>query len=284
MYLRALTSELPESDAADSGREHPVPRAVLHAISLIRERYAEPITLVRLASEVCVNPVHFSQIFAKATGLTPGRFVTAVRLFEAKRLLLTTSLSITDIVCGVGYASVGTFTSRFSRAVGLSPSQYRDPAVRELLLAISPRLTRIPPPLTLREANRSGAAARSGTGSVTARVSLPQGASSARVLVGLFADPVPQCRPVAFDGLASVRTADHVTIRGVPPGRWSVLAVAEHAGGVCVGTRFAAPVTVAQHGHTIVTTELRAPRPTDVPIATTLAYLPSRLPREGVAA
>lgn len=281
MRLRAVTQDSPDAGGAVPAQDLPVHSSVLRAISVIRERYAEPITLARLAAEVYVSPFHFSRLFTKATGMTPGRFITAVRLFEAKRLLLTTSRSITDIVCDVGYASVGTFTSRFTRAVGLSPSQYRDPAVRSLLLAVSPGLTRLPPVPAL--AAMAAPCGGPGNGAVTARISLPPGVPSARVLIGLFGEPVPQCRPVAYGGLASARTGDHVTVHGVPPGRWSVLTVAEHAGAVSIGTR-PVPVTVTQDGHAIVTTALRAPRPTDAPVAVTLACLPARSPRENVAA
>src|SRR5439155_19448265 len=128
------------------------------------ERYFEPITLSALAAEVYVSPFHFSRIFARATGVTPGRFLTAVRLFEAKRLLLTTSLTVSDIVCSVGYSSVGTFTSRFARAVGMTPTQYRDPEVGELLVASAPHFQRLPSLPALRDAGRNCTSLRVGTG------------------------------------------------------------------------------------------------------------------------
>ena len=247
----------------------PVQPAVLRAIKVIQERYSEPITLSGLASEVFVSPFHFSRIFAKATGVTPGRFLTAVRLFEAKRLLLTTSLTVSDIVCSVGYSSVGTFTSRFSRAVGMTPTQYREPEVAELLVAVSPHFQRLPSLPALRAAGRSCATVPGGTGALDLRLDLPAGSASADVLVGVFADAVPQCGPVAFGGIANTRSGE-LTINGVPEGEWTVIAVAEHQHGAAfsVGT---APVRMSPFGRAFLPMELRSPASTDPPIAITLA-------------
>jgi AraC-like DNA-binding protein len=242
---------------------------VLRAIKVIEERFSEPITLSRLASEVFVSPFHFSRIFAKATGVTPGRFLTAVRLFEAKRLLLTTSLTVSDIVCSVGYSGVGTFTSRFSRVVGMTPTQYRDPEVAELLVAISPHFQRLPPLPALRSAGRSCAAVTGGTGALSLRLELPSDARKADVLVGVFADAVPQCGPVAFGGLADTHSAE-LTITGVPEGEWTVIAVAEHQHGAAFSVG-AAPVRMSPFGRAFLPMQLRAPAPTDPPIAITLA-------------
>lgn len=279
MMLRSITAvghgsefDAPAREPALERVDKSVRPAVLQAISSIRERYFEPITLADLASEVFVSRFHFSRMFADATGVTPGRFLTAVRLFEAKRLLLTTSLNVSDIVCSVGYSSVGTFTSRFSRAVGMTPTQYREPQVAELLVAISPTLRRLPPLRTLRAAGRNCASLQSGTGELAIQLDLPSGSAPADTLVGLFADPVPQCGPVAFTGMANMHSAE-LTINGAPAGQWTAIAVAQHQPGTA-GPRFSiaySTVHVAPHGRSATRIALRAPAPTDAPIAITLA-------------
>ncbi|MFJ7219526.1 helix-turn-helix transcriptional regulator [Amycolatopsis sp. NPDC098790] len=257
-----------------------VPPAVLRAIGSIRERYYEQITLADLAAEVFVSPFHFSRIFAKATGVTPGRFLTAVRLFEAKRLLLTTSLTVSDIVCSVGYSSVGTFTSRFANAVGMTPTQYRDPEVSELLVAVSPHLQRMPALGAVRAAG-SGCARTEpvGDGSLSVRLELPVEAVPANVLVGVFADRVPQCGPVAFGGLTAARGGT-ITLNGVPRGDWTVIAVADQVGGAKPVFSVAAEEfrsSGAAGDPSFVSLAMRPPQPTDPPIAVTLATRPSTL-------
>lgn len=292
MMLRSIAAVGYDSEFDDPPRlpalervEKSVRPAVLQAISSIQERYFEPITLAELASEVFVSRFHFSRIFADATGVTPGRFLTAVRLFEAKRLLLTTSLNVSDIVCSVGYSSVGTFTSRFSRAVGMTPTQYREPQVAELLVAISPTFQRLPRLRTLRAAGRSCASLQTGTGVLSMQLDMPRGSAPADTLVGLFADVVPQCGPVAFGGMANMNSGE-LTIHGVPAGRWTAIAIAQHqpVGG---GPRFSigySSVAVAPDGRSTARVGLRAPAPTDAPIAITLASKQSPFTQRMLAA
>ncbi|MEJ3747493.1 AraC family transcriptional regulator [Actinomycetes bacterium KLBMP 9797] len=249
----------------------------------MQERYSEPICLQDLASEVYVSPFHFSRVFSRETGVTPGRYLTAVRLFEAKRLLLTTAQTVSDIVCGVGYSSVGTFTSKFTRVVGITPTQYREPEVGELLLAISPRFQRMPSLEALREAGKSCARVHPhGGASIVARIQMPPDVTSGRVLVGVFGEAIPQCAPVAFTGASDVASTE-LTIRNVPAGRWVVIAVAEHPTGApaafsrCV-SRY--PVTILRDETAVVDLRLQTLQPTDPPIAITLA---SQLPPTAVS-
>jgi AraC family transcriptional regulator len=290
--LRSVAAVGHDGEFGDPCREPALDRveksvrpAVLQAIASIRDRYFEPMTLAELASEVFVSRFHFSRMFAEATGVTPGRFLTAVRLFEAKRLLLTTSLNVSDIVCSVGYSSVGTFTTRFSRAVGLTPTQYREPQVAELLVAISPTLQRLPPLRMLRSVGRSCSSLQTGTGELALRLDLPPGSARADTLVGLFADAVPQCGPVAFGGMANM-TSGELTLHGVPAGQWTAIAVAQHHPGAGE-PRFSigySAVRVAPVGSSAARMELRAPAPTDAPIAITLAAAQSPFTQRMLAA
>lgn len=101
--------------------EHVVERAV----QIIRERYAEPLSLDDIADAVMLSKFHFLRIFDQFTGVTPGRFLSAVRLGEAKRLLRNSDLGVATIACTVGYSSTGSFTRRFTESVGVPPTQYR---------------------------------------------------------------------------------------------------------------------------------------------------------------
>ena len=251
--------------------------AVQQAISLMHERYFDQITLHTLSSEVYVSPFHFSRIFARETGVTPGRYLTAVRMFEAKRLLLTTSLTVSDVVCSVGYSSVGTFTSRFTRVSGITPTQYREPEVSELLLAVSPGFQRLPSLSALRDAGRNCVnPTATGEGTIDCRIELPPGAPIGTVLVGAFADAIPQRAPVAFTGAPDGRSAQHLTLRNVPAGTWTLIAAAEHLGGgsepaSLLRSSVQGEVTITGDEHVTVDLRLRPLQATDAPIAITLA-------------
>jgi AraC family transcriptional regulator len=265
-------------EAADPAmRPAPAPAlqpAVRQAIASMHARYFDPITLTELAAEVFVSPFHFSRIFAKATGVTPGRYLTAIRLFEAKRLLLTTALTVSDIVCSVGYSSVGTFTSRFTRAVGMTPTQYRDPEVGRLLVALAPNFRRLPSLSLLRSLEENCTSFWTGDGEIAGKVVMPDGAPPADLLVGVFCEAIPQCGPMAFTGKTNTGSTD-LELTGVPDGDWVIMAVAEHSANMG-SSRFTTgttphPVRVRNGRADDFLIRMHAPSPIDPPIAITLA-------------
>jgi AraC family transcriptional regulator len=99
--------------------------AVLRAIDEMRARLGEQLTVDDLARAAMFSKFHFTRMFERVTGVSPGRFLSALRLQRAKELLVTTPMKVADISVSVGYNSVGTFSSRFSRSVGMSPTIYR---------------------------------------------------------------------------------------------------------------------------------------------------------------
>lgn len=248
--------------------------SVERAIKAMHTRYMESLTLQDLASEALFSPFHFARMFRRVTGVTPGHYLTAVRFFEAKRLLLTTSLNVSDVVSSVGYSSVGTFTTRFTRAVGMSPKQYRSAEVRGLLAAVGPTFRCLPRVDVARAARDRRPALRTTAGSVAGAVEIPPGAASADVLVGVFDTMIPQRGPVACQVLTDVRSVSF-TINRVPTGRWVVIAMAQPTGGhatpetMLIG--FSRSIIVGPDRSTRVDLRLHEPRPTDPPIAMTIA-------------
>lgn len=91
----------------------------------ISQRLEEDLPLEELAGLAAMSPYHFHRVFRTLTGLPPGQFVSALRLERAKHLLLADDREVTEICYGVGYKSLGTFTSRFTELVGLPPTQFR---------------------------------------------------------------------------------------------------------------------------------------------------------------
>src|SRR5262245_42206499 len=92
-------------------------RGVELAIATMRKSFGEPLTLDDLAHAAFMSRYHFVRTFAKITGVSPARFLAAIRMQEAKRLLLHSGRSITEISLDVGYNSLGTFTRIFSDLV-----------------------------------------------------------------------------------------------------------------------------------------------------------------------
>lgn len=87
--------------------------------------YKEPVTLTEAARAACMSPNHFLRSYKQLFGMSPHQFVTEKRLQEARRLLLATEKSVTDIALEVGYHSPGSFSSLFSRRFSAAPSRFR---------------------------------------------------------------------------------------------------------------------------------------------------------------
>jgi AraC-like DNA-binding protein len=100
-------------------------RAVHRVISAIRGRLDENISLKDMASVAYMSRFHFNRTFREITGLPPRRFLSALRVESATRMLLDTDHRVTDICLDVGYNSLGTFIRRFSEALGVSPMRLR---------------------------------------------------------------------------------------------------------------------------------------------------------------
>lgn len=94
-------------------------------IDYIHRHIDEPLTLNQLARYAAYSPYHFTRIFKEKIGLTPQYYVSSLRLQKAKDLLLRTDLSVRDIALEIGQRSLGTFTTRFTERVGVSPSEFR---------------------------------------------------------------------------------------------------------------------------------------------------------------
>jgi AraC-like DNA-binding protein len=254
-----------------NSRSELIAEAIEQAASIIRERYHEPLTIDRVATEVFFSPFYFSRMFQRFTGATPSQYLQAVRQFEAKRLLMTTSLTVSDVVSAVGYNSVGTFTTRFVRETGLTPTQLRDPEIVNHLAAMGPRYSRMPSCDLAMNAkpDPSGQPTGAIVGTIEVHDTVP-----ADVLVGVFNSVVPQREPVACQILKKAGTTE-VFINQVPGGRWFVIAVGApspaRAGAAphVVGT--SAPVVVNPGCTATATVRLHRPRIIDVPFATLIA-------------
>ncbi len=96
------------------------------AVALMRERLAEPVTLADLAAEVHLSVFHLVRVFKETTGETPHRFLTRLRIEEAKRLLRTTDLALDRIAARCGFAGPGPLSTAFQRHTGTRPSAYRN--------------------------------------------------------------------------------------------------------------------------------------------------------------
>lgn len=83
------------------------------------------ITLEIAARHFGYNPSYFSVLFKKLENTTFSKKLQEIRIEQAKRFLLTTSLSVEDIIALVGFSEKSYFHKTFKLLVGVTPGEYR---------------------------------------------------------------------------------------------------------------------------------------------------------------
>lgn len=184
---------------------------VERVVAEMRERVDETLSLQAMAEIAHLSPYHFARTFRRVTGIPPGAFMTALRLERAKRLLLTTDLSVGEICFEVGYESLSTFTTRFGQLVGLPPGRLRRLPEE---LALTPNPPPIPP------------APPEASQGVAFRVYGPDLVAGASVYVGLFPSAIPQSRPAAGTILTAHGANGVHRLAPVPDGVYHLMAAA----------------------------------------------------------
>ena len=181
-------------------------------ITYIQAHLNEPLQLSDLAQLAAYSPYHFSRIFKQKTGLSPLYYVSSLKLQRAKELLLHTDLTIRDIGMEIGQQSLGTFTTRFSEKVGITPSQFRkSPMQVNMYLQSLKNHVNLAPPITESQHDRVH-------GILEAEKPF-----HGVILVGLFTKPIPEGLPRYGTVLSSL---GHFHFTNVRPGTYFLMATA----------------------------------------------------------
>ncbi len=183
--------------------------AVERVVKAMREQPGETLALGDMADMAYLSPYYFSRVFREVTGVPPTTYLAALRLQEAKHLLLTTPASVSEVCFEVGYTGLGTFTARFAHLVGVPPARLRRQA--EEIDGI----------VTTAHSIGKGAAGPTG-GGVTGSVHAPD-ATPGLIFIGLFPTRIPQSAPV---GGALLHGPGAYHIARVPDGRYYAMAAA----------------------------------------------------------
>jgi AraC family transcriptional regulator len=254
-------SELEKHDFAPWNAHLPT---IERVIRTMHEHLCESFSLEDMADVACLSPYYFSRVFHQIIGTPPGEFLSTLRLDMAKRLLLTTPMSVTDICFEVGYNALGSFTTRFTQQVGLPPRHLRHLA------------RNVPPPAFMaRRATLPLPYAKGLSGRI-----LSVSPFNGLIFVGLFPKAIPQGRPVRCTLLAE---PGPYHLGPAPNGRYFLLVAALPVSespytyllpqsDVLVGIQ--GPVTV-YNGEVQGTVDvlLRPPRLTDPPIISALPFI-----------
>ncbi len=87
--------------------------------------YDQPLDVEALARWVGMSAGHLSRSFRRAYGESPYSYLMTRRIERAMALLRRGDMSVTDVCFAVGCSSLGTFSTRFTELIGMTPSEYR---------------------------------------------------------------------------------------------------------------------------------------------------------------
>ena len=100
-------------------------RTIAGITRYLQEHLSEEMSLSVLAEEFHLNPQYISQLFRNEIGVNFLAYLTSIRMEKARKLLLSTSLSVTEVADQSGYGDYRVFTKVFKKSEGVTPSQYR---------------------------------------------------------------------------------------------------------------------------------------------------------------
>ena len=91
----------------------------------IEEHLSEDISLATLADVARLSPYHFVRAFKQSFGLPPHRYMSRLRVEQAKALLANPAMSVTQVGFNLGFSETSSFTTTFRKHTGLTPTAYR---------------------------------------------------------------------------------------------------------------------------------------------------------------
>jgi transcriptional regulator GlxA family with amidase domain len=89
-------------------------------VSYIQYHLDQPLSLSQIANYAGYSPYHFTRIFKEKIGVSPFYYISSLRMQQAKKMLLHTNFPVRDIGLNIGQQSLGTFTTQFTKRVGMT--------------------------------------------------------------------------------------------------------------------------------------------------------------------
>ena len=107
-------------------------QVILQAAETLRKNYQKELCLADLLAEAHMSKSYFLRLFRRYMGTTPYNYLVNFRITQAKELLVLTDHSVSEIAREVGFGDASNFSTRFAKATGQSPLQYRKSALKPL--------------------------------------------------------------------------------------------------------------------------------------------------------
>lgn len=118
LLFESLQGPKPERGSPEGARIEGIRQELL-------QRFREPLDLDALARRHGLSPATFRRHWGRRVGVTPGRYLSQLRLQEACRLLVESGLRVGEVADRCGFRDPLYFSRRLRQWAGLSPRAYR---------------------------------------------------------------------------------------------------------------------------------------------------------------
>ena len=125
LQQRSIKKEIQKVGAVKYSTQAELYKRLNYAKDFIHSCYMNEISIDALASVACLNTAYFLREFKKYFGITPYQYIIMQRLKAARKLLETTSQSITEVCLSVGYNDITSFCKLFKKNFCITPEQYQ---------------------------------------------------------------------------------------------------------------------------------------------------------------
>ncbi len=123
--IQVLLSRFLSHELFDTGKNMPIPSAILECMNYILTHLSSSITVEELAGRANLSTDYFSKSFYRHTGLRPLQYIHQKRIERARFLILTTALPFEAIAAETGFESLSYFARVFKATTGQAPGAYR---------------------------------------------------------------------------------------------------------------------------------------------------------------
>ncbi|KAB8137647.1 response regulator [Gracilibacillus oryzae] len=120
-----VVEKIIDEDWIRTRREKNYNRAIREALDYIEAHFCRDLTLKQVAKEVHLNASYLSGLFKEELDMTFSEYLARRRMQDAKRLLLTTDTTVTEIAEQVGYQTAKYFIKIFKQYENITPHAYR---------------------------------------------------------------------------------------------------------------------------------------------------------------
>jgi AraC family transcriptional regulator len=98
---------------------------IRRAVEYINQHMDGDLRLEDIAKVANMSKYHFAKVFRQVVGMPPHQYLVRMRVEKARKLLIESEMSITEVANLVGYEDTGQFSEQFLKIVGATPHRYR---------------------------------------------------------------------------------------------------------------------------------------------------------------